>query len=112
MKNAAVCFVLFSISLTLHVQHLLIYYSCLSLSEQGSGSYLNLTDLIGFPLPPSVSFTAGFEGHPAYKFGSQANVGRLTKTFVPGSFYRDFAIIVTVTLQSSSLLDCQHAQLS
>lgn len=25
MKNAAVCFVLFSISLTLHVQHLLIY---------------------------------------------------------------------------------------
>lgn len=112
MKSAAVCFVLFSISLTLHVQHLLIYYSCLSLSEQGSGSYLNLTDLIGFPLPPSVSFTAGFEGHPAYKFGSQANVGRLTKTFVPGSFYRDFAIIVTVTLQSSSLLDCQHAQLS
>lgn len=89
-----------------------IYYSCLSLSEQGSGSYLNLTDLIGFPLPPSVSFTAGFEGHPAYKFGSQANVGRLTKTFVPGSFYRDFAIIVTVTLQSFSLLDCQHAQLS
>lgn len=55
-------------------------------------------DSIGIPLPPSVSFTPGFEGFPAYNFGSEANVGRLTRTFVPGPFFRDFAIIVTVLL--------------
>ena len=56
-------------------------------------------ELIGVPLPPSVSFTPGYEGFPAYNFGPEANIGRLTKTFVPGSFYRDFAIIVTVMLE-------------
>ena len=70
----------------------------LSLSERGSGGHLDLTELIGVPLPPSVSFTPGYEGFPAYIFGPEANIGRLTKTFVPGSFYKDFAIIVTVTL--------------
>ena len=77
----------------------------MSLSERGSGGYLDLTELIGVPLPPSVSFTPGYEGFPAYSFGSDANIGRLTKTFVPGSFYKDFAIIVTVT----SFLSLHHA---
>lgn len=70
----------------------------LSLSERDSGGHLDLTELIGVPLPPSVSFTPGYEGFPAYNFGPEANIGRLTKTFVPGSFYTDFAIIVTVTV--------------
>ncbi|XP_034743918.1 collagen alpha-2(IX) chain-like isoform X2 [Etheostoma cragini] len=65
-------------------------------SERGSGGLLDLTELIGVPLPPSVSFTPGYQGFPAYKFDPEANIGRHTKTFVPGSFYRDFAIIVTV----------------
>lgn len=54
-------------------------------------------ELIGVPLPPSVSFAPGFEGFPAYTFGPEANIGRLTETFIPGSFYRDFSIIVTVS---------------
>lgn len=76
-----------------------ISYFTLSLppSERGPGGHLDLTELIGVPLPPSVSFTPGYEGFPAYNFGPEANIGRLTKTFVPGSFYRDFAIIVTVS---------------
>ncbi|XP_037537971.1 collagen alpha-1(XV) chain-like [Nematolebias whitei] len=64
--------------------------------DRGSGHHLDLTELIGVPLPPSVSFTPGYEGFPAYSFGEDANIGRLTKTFVPESFYRNFAIIVTV----------------
>lgn len=81
---------------------------CLRLLERGSGGHLDLTELIGVPLPPSVSFTPGYEGFPAYTFGPEANIGRLTKTFVPGAFYRDFAIIVTVmfTLHLSS---CCHS---
>lgn len=69
----------------------------LFLSERGPGGHLDLTELIGVPLPPSVSFSPGYEGFPAYNFGPDANIGRLTKTFVPDSFYRDFAIIVTVS---------------
>lgn len=53
--------------------------------------------LIGVPLPPSVSFAPGFQGFPAYSFGPHANIGRLTATFLPGPFYRDFSIIVTVS---------------
>lgn len=56
---------------------------------------MDLTELIGVPLPPSVSFVTGFEGYPAYSFGPDANVGRLTKSFIPDPFYRDFAITVT-----------------
>ncbi|KPP58590.1 hypothetical protein Z043_123570, partial [Scleropages formosus] len=67
----------------------------------GSSEQLDLLELIGVPLPPSVSFTAGFEGFPAYSFGPDANVGRLTKTFVPDPFYRDFAVIVTARPASS-----------
>lgn len=69
----------------------------LLLSDQGPGSHLDLIQLIGAPLPPSVSFTPGFEDFPAYSFGPNANIGRLTETFIPGPFYRDFAIIVTVS---------------
>lgn len=47
------------------------------------------------PLPPSVAFITGFEGFPAYSFGPDANVGRLTRSFIPDPFFRDFAIIVT-----------------
>ncbi|KAG5841755.1 hypothetical protein ANANG_G00170190 [Anguilla anguilla] len=63
--------------------------------ERGSKGHLDLTELIGVPLPPSVSFVTGYEGFPAYSFGPDANIGRLTKTFAPDPFFRDFAIIVT-----------------
>lgn len=56
---------------------------------------MDLTELIGVPLPPSVSFVTGFEGYPAYSFGPDANVGRLTKSFIPDPFYYDFGITVT-----------------
>ncbi|KAI4885746.1 hypothetical protein NFI96_011055, partial [Prochilodus magdalenae] len=65
------------------------------LAERGSSGQLDLTELIGVPLPPSVSFVTGFEGFPAYSFGPDANVGRLTRSFIPDPFFRDFAIIVT-----------------
>lgn len=68
---------------------------CLLSSERDSSSQLDLTELIGVPLPPSVSFITGFEGFPAYSFGPDANVGRLTRSFLPDPFYHDFAIIVT-----------------
>lgn len=61
-------------------------------SPQGT---LDLTELIGVPLPPSVSFVTGFEGYPAYSFGPDANVGRLAKSFIPDPFYYDFAVTVT-----------------
>lgn len=69
-------------------------------SERGSKSHLDLTELIGVPLPPSVSFISGYEGFPAYNFGPDANIGRLAKTFVPDPFFRDFAIIVTINATS------------
>lgn len=56
---------------------------------------MDLTELIGVPLPPSVSFVTGFEGYPAYSFGPDANVGRLAKSFIPDPFYYDFAVTVT-----------------
>lgn len=65
------------------------------LDERGSQGDLDLTELIGVPLPPSVSFVTGFEGYPAYSFGPDANVGRLTKSFIPDPFHYDFAITVT-----------------
>ncbi|XP_027861261.1 collagen alpha-1(XVIII) chain-like isoform X1 [Xiphophorus couchianus] len=65
------------------------------LDDRGSQSSLDLTELIGVPLPPSVSFVTGFEGYPAYSFGPGANVGRLTKSFIPDPFHHDFAITVT-----------------
>ncbi|KAK5849788.1 hypothetical protein PBY51_014094 [Eleginops maclovinus] len=69
---------------------------CLSVKEdRGSQGALDLTELIGVPLPPSVSFVTGFEGYPAYSFGPDANVGRLTKSFIPDPFYYDFAVTVT-----------------
>ncbi|XP_036790651.1 collagen alpha-1(XVIII) chain isoform X1 [Oncorhynchus mykiss] len=80
--------------------HLTLWYCQLStpyrlLDEGGSQGQMDLTELIGVPLPPSVSFVTGFEGYPAYRFGPDANVGRLTKSFIPDPFYRDFTVIVT-----------------
>uniref|UniRef100_A0A4W5LD19 Laminin G domain-containing protein n=1 Tax=Hucho hucho TaxID=62062 RepID=A0A4W5LD19_9TELE len=66
------------------------------IEERGSTGHLDLTELIGVPLPLSVSFITGYEGFPAYGFGPDANIGRLTKTFMPDPFFRDFAIIVTI----------------
>ncbi|KAK1794922.1 hypothetical protein P4O66_010113 [Electrophorus voltai] len=66
-----------------------------NMSRWGSSGQLDLTELIGVPLPPSVSFVTGFEGFPAYSFGPDANVGRLTRSFIPDPFFHDFAIIVT-----------------
>ncbi|TNM96436.1 hypothetical protein fugu_016097 [Takifugu bimaculatus] len=63
--------------------------------ENGPLGALDLTELIGVPLPPSVSFVTGFEGYPAYSFGPDANVGRLAKSFIPDPFYYDFAVTVT-----------------
>ncbi|XP_039646599.1 collagen alpha-1(XVIII) chain-like isoform X3 [Perca fluviatilis] len=65
------------------------------LDVRGPQGALDLTELIGVPLPPSVSFVTGFEGYPAYSFGPDANVGRLTKSFIPDPFYYDFAVTVT-----------------
>ncbi|XP_032875067.1 collagen alpha-1(XVIII) chain-like isoform X1 [Amblyraja radiata] len=67
-----------------------------NLTERRSSDHIDLTGLIGVPLPPSVAFITGFEGFPAYSFGPDANIGRLTKTMIPQSFYRDFAILVTI----------------
>ncbi|XP_078254467.1 collagen alpha-1(XV) chain-like isoform X3 [Rhinoraja longicauda] len=67
-----------------------------NLTERRSNDHIDLTGLIGVPLPPSVAFITGFEGFPAYSFGPDANIGRLTKTMIPQSFYRDFAILVTI----------------
>ncbi|KAK7162994.1 hypothetical protein R3I93_007133 [Phoxinus phoxinus] len=80
--------------------------SCLSsalhvMEERGSKGHLVLTELVGVPLPPSVSFITGYEGFPAYNFGPDANVGRLTQSFVPEPFFTDFAIIVTLKPSSS-----------
>lgn len=64
-------------------------------TESGPPGALDLTELIGVPLPPSVSFVTGFEGYPAYSFGPDANVGRLAMSFIPDPFYYDFAVTVT-----------------
>lgn len=98
--SAVTAFVLMVVMLLLLWLHLHTFALSPSLSERVSGGHLDLTELIGVPLPPSVSFSPGYEGFPAYNFGPEANIGRLTKTFVPGSFYRDFAIIVTVMLEN------------
>ncbi|XP_031706024.1 collagen alpha-1(XVIII) chain-like isoform X1 [Anarrhichthys ocellatus] len=76
------------------------------LDDRASLAALDLTELIGVPLPPSVSFVTGFEGYPAYSFGPDANVGRLTKSFIPDPFYHDFAITVTAkpTTRSGGVL--------
>lgn len=75
----------------------------LTLPDPTSESHLDLMEVIGVPLSPSVSLTSGYEGFQAYHFGPEANIGRLTKTFVPGSFPRDFAIIVTVSQKNIHL---------
>uniref|UniRef100_A0A672SUR2 Collagen alpha-1(XVIII) chain-like n=1 Tax=Sinocyclocheilus grahami TaxID=75366 RepID=A0A672SUR2_SINGR len=71
------------------------------MEERGSKGHLVLTELVGVPLPPSVSFITGYEGFPAYNFGPNANVGRLTQSFVPEPFFMDFAIIVTIKPSNS-----------
>lgn len=48
-----------------------------------------------------MSFITGYEGFPAYNFGPEANVGRLTQIFVPEPFFRDFAMIVTLRASGS-----------
>lgn len=65
-------------------------------AELASQGHLDLTELIGVPLPSSVSFVTGYGGFPAYSFGPGANVGRPARTLIPPTFFRDFAISVTV----------------
>ncbi|ELV14153.1 Collagen alpha-1(XV) chain [Tupaia chinensis] len=65
-------------------------------TESVSQGHLDLTELIGVPLPSSVSFVTGYGGFPAYSFGPGANVGRPARTLIPSTFFRDFAISVTV----------------
>lgn len=79
------------------------------MSDLSPGGHLDLMELIGSPLPPSVSLTSGYEGFQAFNFQPEANIGRHTKTFVPGSFYRDFAIIVTVSYNNctTSTTNCK-----
>ncbi|XP_056376720.1 collagen alpha-1(XV) chain isoform X2 [Hyla sarda] len=69
--------------------------------DRGSRGHLDLLELIGVPLPPSVSFITGYEGFPAYSFGPDSNIGRLTRTFIPQPFFRDFAIIATLKPNSN-----------
>ncbi|XP_075682981.1 collagen alpha-1(XV) chain isoform X2 [Rhinoderma darwinii] len=70
-------------------------------TDRGNRGHLDLLELIGVPLPPSVSFITGYEGFPAYSFGPDSNIGRLTRTFVPQPFFRDFAIIATLKPNSN-----------
>lgn len=63
------------------------------LASQGP---VDLTELIGVPLPSSVSFVTGYGGFPAYSFGPGANVGRPARILIPATFFRDFAVSVTV----------------
>lgn len=66
-----------------------------------SQDHLDLTELIGVPLPSSVSFVTGYGGFPAYSFGPGANVGRPARTLIPPTFFRDFAIGVAVKPSSA-----------
>lgn len=70
-------------------------------AESASQGHLDLTELIGVPLPSSVSFVTGYGGFPAYSFGPGANVGRPARTLIPPTFFRDFAISVTVKPNSA-----------
>lgn len=70
-------------------------------AESASQSHLDLTELIGVPLPSSVSFVTGYGGFPAYSFGPGANVGRPARTLIPPTFFQDFAISVTVKPSSA-----------
>lgn len=65
-------------------------------AELASPTPLDLTELIGVPLPTSVSFVTGHGGFPAYSFEPGANVGRPARTLIPATFFRDFAISVAV----------------
>lgn len=77
--------------------------SCLLSLPAGSASqdHLDLTELIGVPLPSSVSFVTGYGGFPAYSFGPGANVGRPARTLLPPTFFSDFAIGVAVKPNSA-----------
>lgn len=68
----------------------------LLLAGSASQDHLDLTELIGVPLPSSVSFVTGYGGFPAYSFGPGANVGRPALTLMPPTFFKDFAIGVAV----------------
>ncbi|XP_032492084.1 collagen alpha-1(XV) chain isoform X2 [Phocoena sinus] len=72
-----------------------------SATELASQGHLDLTELIGVPLPSSVSFVTGYGGFPAYSFGPGANVGRPARTLIPPIFFRDFAISVMVKPSSA-----------
>lgn len=70
-------------------------------TELASQSPLDLTELVGVPLPSSVSFVSGYGGFPAYSFEPGANVGRPARTLLPPTFFRDFAISATVKPSSA-----------
>ena len=71
-------------------------------TERRTQPHVDLLELVGVPLPPSVSFTQGYEdGGPAYSFGPDSNIGRLARSFVPSPFYRDFAVLATVRPSSA-----------
>lgn len=76
-------------------------WSLLLPAGSAAQDHLDLTELIGVPLPSSVSFVTGYGGFPAYSFGPGANVGRPARTLIPPTFFRDFAISVAVKPSSS-----------
>lgn len=65
-------------------------------AEPASQAPVDLMEIIGLPLSPSVSFVTGYGGFPAYSFGPGANVGRPASVLIPPTFFRDFAISVIV----------------
>ncbi|XP_066435241.1 collagen alpha-1(XV) chain isoform X2 [Eleutherodactylus coqui] len=89
-----------------HLRFRLIRLLCLCLfplildaqiwEDRGNRGHIDLLELIGVPLPPSVSFITGYDGFPAYNFGPDSNIGRLTRTFIPQPFFQEFAIIATL----------------
>ncbi|CAH1249517.1 COL15A1 [Branchiostoma lanceolatum] len=64
-------------------------------AESGGQQDIDLLQMIGVPLPTPIRFVSGYDGFPAFEFGSEANIGRLARTFFPNMFYKDFSILVT-----------------
>ncbi|XP_035662015.1 collagen alpha-1(I) chain-like isoform X1 [Branchiostoma floridae] len=65
------------------------------IGESGGQQDIDLLQMIGVPLPTPIRFVSGYDGFPAFEFGSEANIGRLARTFFPNMFYKDFSILVT-----------------
>ena len=76
-------------------------------AESASRGPLDLTELVGVPLPSSVSFVAGYGGFPAYSFGPGANVGRPARTLIPNKTSAQISSYVKFTQTAGQTLGGQ-----